>query len=216
MNSEISEYLQKLKHWLEKQGQIPKELSGISGEERKQLLAVNKAVEQLRRSGVSVPEDLLSLKLTLSAKDASEAESRETKIQLEKVERLIQELGEILKVARLIRGRLKATGQTGGPKRHYGITLYDLFRAGLLSNDDKFKLQWLKDGPTHEGRVKPDGTVIVRGAGEWKQYTSLSTAASKISGLSLNGWKHWRRINPDGTSTTLEEIRKRYMIEGTS
>ncbi|MBW2648133.1 MAG: hypothetical protein JRE23_18640 [Deltaproteobacteria bacterium] len=216
MNSEISEYLQKLKHWLEKQGQSLKELSGISGEERKQLLAVNKAVEQLRRSGVSVPEDLLSLKLTLSAKDASVSEKRETEIRLGKVESAIEELGKILKTARSIRDRLRATGLTGGSKRHYGITVLDLLQAGLISTDDKFELQWFKDGHTHEGRVKPDGTIMVKDEGGWKQYASLSTAASKVAEQSLNGWKHWSRINPDGTSTTLEEIRECYMIEGTS
>ena len=213
MNIEINEHLQALNRWLEKQGRIPKLPSVLSDEERKQLQVVNKAVEQLRRSGVPVPEDLRSLKLKLSAKDASDSENRETEIRLKKVERLIEELGKILKAARLIRNRLKATGQTGGPKKHYGITLLDLLKDGLISTEDRLELQWLKDGPTHEGKVSPDGTVMVKGTGGWKQYAALSTAASKTAGRSLNGWTHWRRTNSDGTSTALEYIRERYMNE---
>jgi len=215
MNKEISEHLQALNRWIEQQGYIPKRLLGcLSVEERKQLQAVNKAVEQLRRSGVPVPEDLLSLKLKLSAKDASGSENRETEIRLKKVERLTEELGKILKAARSLRDRLKVTGQTGGSKKHYGITLLGLLQDRLISTEDRFILQWLKDGPTHEGKVKPDGTVMAKGAGGWKPYASLSTAASEIAGRSLNGWKHWHRINSDGTSTALEEIRRLYMNEG--
>lgn len=213
MNREISEHLHALNRWVEQKGHFPKRPSGQSAEERKQLQAVNKAVEQLRRNGVPVPEDLRSLKLKLSSKDASGSENRETENQLKEVEALIEALGKILKAARSIRDRLKATGQTGGPKKFYGVTLLDLLQSGLISTDDRLELQWLKDGPTHEGRVKPDGTIMAKGLGGWKQYDSLSTAASKIAEQSLNGWKQWRRVNRDGTSIALEDIRERYMNE---
>lgn len=207
MNSEVNGHLQALLRWIEQQDHIPKRPSGLSSEERKQLQAVNKAVEQLRRSGVPVPEDLRTLKLKLSAKDVPGPENPETEIQLKEVKALIEALGKILKTARSIRDRLKPTGQTGGSKKHYRVTLRDLLQAGLISTDDRIELQWLKDGPTHEGRVKTNGTIMAKGLGGWEQYKSLSTAASKIAGQSLNGWKHWRRINGDGTSTALEEIR---------
>lgn len=212
MNREISEHLQALRRWIEQQGHIQKLASGLSVEERKQLQAVNKAVEQLSRSGVPVPEDLRSLKLKFSAKDVSCSENREIKIRLNEVEALIEQLGKIQKAARSIRDRLKATDQPGGPKKHYGITLLDLLQDGLISADDRLELKWLKNGPIYEGKVKPDGTVMTKGPDGWKQYASLSTAASKITGRSLNGWERWRRVNSDGTSTALEKIRERYMM----
>lgn len=215
MNREISEHLLVLRRWIDQQGHIPKLASGLSVEEQKQLQAVNKAVEQLSRSGVAVPEDLRSLKLKLSAKDVSGSENREIKIRLKEVETLIEQLGKILKSARSIRGRLKAVGQPGGPKKHYGVTLLDLLQDGLISAEDRFELKWLKDGPTHEGKVKPDGTVMAKETGGWKQYASLSTAVSKIAERSLNGWKHWRRVNSDGTFTAMEAIRERFMNEET-
>ena len=213
MPAELSEHVHALNRWLEQQGRIPNQQSYLSVEEQKQLQAVNKAVEQLRRSGVPVPEDLRSLKLKLSANDASGSESRETEVRLKKVERLIEELRKTLKTARTIRAKLKSTGQTGGAKKYYGITLLDLLRAGLLSVDDRFELQWLKDGPVLEGKVKPDGTIMVKTSGKWKLYASLSTAASSVAERSLNGWKHWRRFNNDGTSTALEDIRALYLNE---
>ena len=47
----------------------------------------------------------------------------------------------------------------------------------------------------------------------WQSCAFLSTAASRVAGRSLNGWKHWRRVNHDGTTTALEDIRARYLTE---
>ncbi|MDY0039681.1 MAG: DUF4357 domain-containing protein [Desulforhabdus sp.] len=214
MTDDISDLFNALNQWLEQQSRISKKPTGLSTEERKQLQAVNKAVEQLRRSGVPVPEDLRSLKLKLSAQDSSSPDNIENDIRLGKVERLIEDLGKTLKTARLIRDKLKSVGQVGGgPKKYYGIALLDLLQAGLLSVDDRCELQWLKDGPVLEGRIQPDGTIMVKESGKWQPFASLSTAASGVAGRSLNGWKHWRRVNNDGTCTPLEEVRAMYMNE---
>jgi Restriction Enzyme Adenine Methylase Associated len=214
MPIEITEHLRALTHWLKAKGHLPKQPPRLSGEERKQLQAVNKAVKQLSRSGVAVPEDLRRLKLKLSAKDDSGHTNRAMKIRIEEVDALIKQLGKILKTARLVRDRLKSTGMPGGPKKHYGIKLTDLLREGLISSTDRLELQWSKKGPKHEGKARSDGTIMAKGKGGWKQYASLSAAASKIEGHPLNGWKYWCRVDDDGTSTTLEEIRENYMIGG--
>lgn len=213
MSKEMYEHLQELNKWIDQRGNIPKKSVGQSVEECKQLQAVNKAIEQLRRNGVPVPEDLRSLKLRLSANNLSGSENREIENQLKELEHLIESLGKILKSARSIREKLKATGHTAGLKKHYGVALLDLLQSGLISTDDKLELQWSKDSPKYEARVKPDGSIVAKGLGEWRQYDSLSTAASKIAGQSLNGWKHWRRVNSNGTSTALQDIRKGYMNE---
>jgi len=211
MNSEVSGHLQALRTWIEEQSQIPRLVSRLSVEEQKQLLAVNKAVEQLTRSGVPVPEDLRNLKLKLSVKDASCSKNQKNEIQFKEMESLIEELSGILKTARSIRNRLKVTVHAGGPKIHYGITLLDLLQNGLISTEDRFELQWHKKGPIFTGRVKIDGTIMIEGKAGWENYASLSTAAEKVAGRPMNGWKHWRRVNSDGTSTALEDIRDRYM-----
>lgn len=68
MPDEISEHIEVPDRWLEQLGRDDTKPSGLSVEERKQLQAVNKAVEKLQRNGVPVPEDLRSLKLKLSAR----------------------------------------------------------------------------------------------------------------------------------------------------
>jgi hypothetical protein len=212
MTDDLNDHFKALNQWLEQQSRVSKKPSGLSAEERKQLQAVDKAVEQLRRSGVPVPEDLRSLKLKLSAQDTSSPDNRENDTRILKVERLIEELGKTLKTARIIRDKLKSAGQVGGgPKKFYGIALLDLLQAGLLSVDDRFELQWHKEGPLFEGRIEPDGTIMVKASGKWQPFSSLSTAASGVAGKSLNGWKHWRRVNTDGTCTSLEKIRAMYM-----
>lgn len=131
-----------------------------------------------------------------------------------KVEALIEQLRKLLRSARALRDRLKATGQAPGTKKHYGVTVLELLQNGDLSAEDALELQWLKDGPVFEGKIQQDGSVMARTQGGWKRYDALSTAASQIADRSLNGWDHWRRVNRDGSRTILREIRARYLKEG--
>ncbi len=210
---EIQEHIRALDHWIEELGRMPKRRSGLSAEERKQLQTVNKAVEQLQHAGVSVPEDLRRLKLKLSARDASDTHDQKVEARLQAIEKVIHALGKSIRAARSVRDQLKSTGQAGTTKKHYGITLLDLLKVGVLSTDDRLELQWLKDGPVLKGKVNADGAVMVKTPEGWQSYASLSTAASRVAGRSLNGWKHWRRVNSDGTETPLEDVRARYLKE---
>ena len=208
---DIEKHLQALEQWIEHLGRIPKSPSGLSAEERKQLQAVKKAVEQLQRNGVPVPDDLRSLKLKLSARDVAASQDHAMEAHLKQIESLMQALAKTVQKARAVRDRLKSTGKAEGPKKYYGVNLSNLIRAGLLSVDDLLELQWLKDGPVLRGKVQVDGTVMVKTPDGWQRYDSLSTAASRVAGRSLNGWKHWRRVNSNGTATALEEIRSGYI-----
>ena len=210
---EIRKHIQALDQWLEQLERLPKQLSGLSAEEQKQLQAVDKAMEQLRRSGVTVPEDLRSLKLKLSARDVTRSETYDIATRLKDVEDLIQAIGKSVKTARNIRERLKSAGQVRGARRRYDVDLKDLIRAGLLSVEDRLELQWLKNCPVLKGKVLPDGVVMVNTPNGWQRYDSLSTAASQVAQHSLNGWKHWRRVNSDGTTIAFEDIRARFIDE---
>ncbi|MFO8089689.1 MAG: DUF4357 domain-containing protein [Desulfatiglandaceae bacterium] len=210
---EIVEHIRVLDRWIEQLGQTSKPLPGLSVEERKQLQAVNKAIEQLQRTGVPVPKELRSLKLELSAKDVAGFQDQETGEHLKEVEELIHGLGKTIRAARLVQNKLKPTRQGGGPKRYFGVKLVDLIRAGLVTTDDRLELQWMKDGSVIKGKLTADGRVMVKTSEGWQSYASLSTAASRSAGRSLNGWDHWRRINQDGTATTLADIRAQHLNE---
>lgn len=162
MMHELREHLEALHLWIERQGDIPTPEPGLTSDERKQLQAVNRTMEQLTKLGVSVPEDLRNLKLRLSTKDALGKTNREVEERIEKVEALIEQLRKLLQRARSLRDRLKATGQTAGTKKHYGVTLLELLQSGHLSSEDRLELQWLKDGLTYEGKVPPDGSVMAK------------------------------------------------------
>jgi hypothetical protein len=210
---EIGNHIKALDEWLDQLGRMPRPPAGLSTEERKQLQAVNKAVDQLQRTGVPVPEDLRGLKLKLSARDIAGSDDQEVEVRLKAVEKLIHALVKTIKTARSVKDRLKSTGQVGATKKYYGIALLDLLKARVISTDDPIELQWLKDGPVLKGKVKADGTVMVKTPDGWQSFASLSTAASRVAGRSLNGWKHWRRVGPDGTVSALEAIRDRYLKE---
>ena len=154
---EIGGHIKALGRWLEQLGRVSRPPEGLSAEERKQLQAVNKAVEQLQRTGVPVPGDLRSLKLKLSARDVAGSQDQEVEARLKDVESLIQILGRTIKTARAFRDSLKSTGQVGGIKKYYGIALLDLLQAGVLSTDDRLELQWLKDGPVRRYSATPEG-----------------------------------------------------------
>lgn len=215
MMHELREHLEALHLWIDRQGDIPTPEPGLTSDERKQLQAVNRTMERLTKLGVSVPEDLRNLKLRLSTKDAL-GTNREVEERIEKVEALIEQLRELSQAAKSVRNRLKPTGQHGGTRKRLGVTLLTLLQKGYLSTEDKLELQWLKDGPTYEGKVQSDGSVMAKTTSGWQQYDSLSAAASDIGGRWLNGWERWRRINSDGSHTPLMEIRSRYVSESTS
>ncbi len=165
---EIMKHIHALDQWLEHLGRTSKTHTGLSVEERKQLQTVNKAAEQLQRAGVSVPEDLRRLKLQLSARDVGGSQDREVESRLKALEKVMHALGKTTKMARTIRDKLRSTGQGGGTKKYFGIELRDLLQAGVLSIKDRMELQWLKDGPVLKGKLRGDGTVMVKTPDGWQ------------------------------------------------
>ena len=214
---EIEAHIKVLDQWLDQLNLISVPPQGLSAKEFKQLRAVNKAVGDLQRNNIPVPEDLRHLKLKLFARDVTGYQNLEAEKQLNAVETLIRALGKTIQNARSHRERLKTKRPAGGKKKNYGVSLLDLIQDGLLSIDDHLELQWLKDGPVHKGKLMDDGQVMVKTSDGWKSYTSISTAASQMAGpgRSLNGWKHWRRVNSDGTTTIFEDIRSQYIQKET-
>jgi len=209
--NEMKEHLEAMHRWIDKQSNIPIPDIQLSLEKKKQLQTVNKAIRQLTRLNVPVPEDLRKLKLQLSVKDVLDPAEHEIKDRLVEIEFLIEQLSEIIKKARSLEKRLKRIGKASGAKKYYGVTLLDLLRNGDLSPEDRLELQWLKNGPVYEGKVQKDGTLMAQTPKGWKQYGSLSTAATQIVGRPLNGWTHWRRINSDGSYTAMKEIRLQHI-----
>ena len=184
---------------------------GLSNDEKQQLQKVSRMIEQLTKLGVEVPPDLRRMKVELSARDFPPTTDPKIAAAFSELEEHILSLRELLREAREVRDRIRPAILSVGTKKHYGVKVEELIEAGLLTTEDRLELQWAKDQPCYEGRVLSDGTVNAKTKTGWKTFDSLSTAASTIGERSLNGWDHWRRVNPDGTRTLLKDIRARYL-----
>jgi phage baseplate assembly protein W len=215
MNEPILQHLDAIEKWICQQGEAPSERpSVLTAEERKQLLAVNKTIQQLASLGVSVPPDLRELKLRLSAKEEQAGRDAELLGRVDALESVGRRLKELARLARASRDGLKSPKGDSGNKRHFGVQLAELIEAGVLTAEDRLELQWQKDGHLFEGRVRPDGSVGVRTPSGWKNYETLSGAAADIAGRALNGWDHWARVTPDGLREKLAAIRAAFLKGG--
>jgi len=117
--------------------------------------------------------------------------------------------------AKRVQHSLKPDHKGAGTKAHthFGVDLVELIEAGFLSTEARLELQWRKNGEIYEGRLRPDGRVAVRTPSGWTEYDSLSTAATRIAGCSLNGWLQWRIVEQNGRRVPLMQIRDRYIKE---
>lgn len=214
MDDEIKSHLDAIENWLASQRIKSNHTQGLSSDERKQLAAVNKTIQQLTSLGVAVPDELRQLKLQLSAKDATRPVMQDTSMQISEISELIIVLSDLSKKAKVIQNQHSTFNGSRITRQQFEVTLTELIEGGFLSPDDKLELNWKKDGPVFEGKVLADGAIMAKTRNGWKRFKSLSMAATTIGEHSLNGWMHWRRVNADGTRTTLMDIRAKYLNEG--
>ena len=205
--TDIQAHLKAIQAWLDQVDQTP---LPASPEEKQQLQAVNKAVEQLTKLGVEIPSDLRSLKLRLSASEVAAVSNPLIAKQLAALESLIDGLRDLLRNGMTIRQKLKPESNESGSKKMYGVTLKQLFDAGFVSTEDRLQHQTLSG--VYEAKILSDGLLSAKTDQGWKTFNSLSEAASELIGRrQRNGWVFWRRINANGTSSTLNEIRAQYL-----
>ncbi len=192
------------------------EQRGLTAEEKKQLLAVNRTIEQLKKLNVSIPDDLRKIKLRLGSRDMEDIPNPALDRNLLTLDELIQSLRDLMDQAKRVRGSLKPIRKGSEPKKNFGVRLAEMIRAGFLNTDSTLELQWQKNGEIFKGQLRSDGRVSIRTSSGWKEYRSLSTAASVTAGCSLNGWEHWRLVESNGNRVPLSVIRERYINKGQS
>lgn len=216
MSDPLRQHLDAIEKWIRDQTPSTSEPpSVLTAEERKQLHAVNKTIQQLANLGVAVPPDLREIKIRLSTKDEHSGPDPKLLGRVDALESIIEQLKDLARLARITKDALKAPQNGSGTKRHFGVQLVELIEAGFLSPTDRLELQWQKDGPVFEGRVKSDGTVEVHTERGWKSYETLSGAAADTGGRALNGWDHWSRVTEDGSRRKLAAIRAEFLKGGT-
>ena len=185
---------------------------GISVEEKQQLQTVNRAIEQLKKVGVTVPSELRSLKLSISSKEMPDPLLVE---HIAALEALIKGLGEVVENARKLLNKLNPKAKDlGGTKKtnqkFFGVTLKQLLDFGFLSPEDR--LRHRSEKGNFEAKVSRDGSLSAKTDQGWKTFDSLSKAAAAVvNRRGSNGWQFWRRVNGDGTLISLRKIRDEYL-----
>ncbi len=189
----------------------------ISSEEKKQLIATNKAVQQLGKLGVPIPDELRNLKLKLSALEEQPVVDSELQITIKSIDSVISSLHSLLFKAKVIRQKLGAKNPSNKneicPKQYFGISLGELLEKGAICIDATLELQLHKNGEIFKGKLTDNGYINVQTNSGWQEYKTLSTAASKIAGRAVNGWAQWKIVESDGSRITLEAVRERYINE---
>lgn len=211
MNPELKNSLDVIANWLAEMSKTKIINSGLTIDEKKQLKAVNRTIAQLNKLYVPIPGDLQKLKIKISSRDIEPMSNPAHDAKLETLNKLIAYLNDLTLKAKRIRSSYKTIATASGIIKNYGVQLVDLIENGFIAAESPLELQWLKHGEVFEGKLLKDGRVAVRIESAWKEYNSLSTAATSIARRSLNGWRHWRLVESNGKRTSLEQIRTRYL-----
>ena len=200
-----------VREWMDRIEATPAGQPTLGPEDRRSLQKVSNMIEELEKMGVAPPDQLLHQRDQLRSKSETSAQKlKVAESDLASLDTLISEYSLLLKAAREKRDHLHQIS-SGGGKKHYGVTLSDLLAARYISPKDELELRWLKDGPTFNGAICDDGTILVDTGKGWKRYESLSTAATEIAGRALNGWEVWSLAGPHGKRTQMTKVRARYM-----
>lgn len=217
MDLSLTEHLESIRRWLDEVEAIPlpeDRPSGLSSQEKQELRRIEGLIDQLKSHGVAlIPAELVDKKCELAARDIPAPTPYDAAKFLPTLEELCGKLGELAKKARILRNQIRSRTANNGPRAYYDVEPLDLLNAGYLSTNDRLELQWSNTSGVHEGRLESDGRIRANTQDGWKAFPSLSSAAQYISGRPQNGWEHWRRINEDGTRTSLKKIREQYQEE---
>ncbi len=84
------------------------------------------------------------------------------------------------------------------------IGISDLIAKGLIKPPLKIYRNY--KGRTFNAEITQRGTVLINR----EEYSSLSTAASKLTGTSINGWIWWLFKDEFGNERNLDYLRKKY------
>lgn len=218
MDPSLTEYVDAIRHWLDEAEAIPlpeARPSGLSSQEKLELRRIEGLIDQLKAHGVTlIPAELCDKQCELDARNHPAPTPSDAAKFLLNLEELCRNLGELSQKARILRHHVRSRSANNGARAHYDVEPLDLLNAGYLSTDDRLELQWSKTSGVYEGRLESDGCIQANTPQDgWKGFTSLSSAATYISGRPQNGWDHWRRIDNEGNRVPLKKIREQYKKE---
>ena len=96
MAFDLKKSLDDIRDWIAHIQKIKTERPGLSSEEKKQLLAVNRTIEQWQKQNIPIPDELRKIKLRLGSRDMGDMPNPVLDRNLHTLDELIQSLGDLI------------------------------------------------------------------------------------------------------------------------
>ncbi len=169
---------------------------------RRQLRAVELSIHPLESAGVPVPEELLSHRRELNQilKDFQQAEQALNIIK-----------NSFSTVFTVQKRRPQPSKSSGSQSVLNRCTIADLISAGFLKDGMKIVNQDIRHGKTVKGYIRGPGYIELELDGRVERFNSPSSAGTRASGRSTNGWIYWFVHANDGHKVVLDEYRKKFL-----
>jgi hypothetical protein len=186
---------------------IMTELSGITQdpdlvEARRHLRGVEQSIHSLESADVPVPEELRLRRRHLEQvlSDFGHAQ---------------QALKTIMKRQPVIQKNRRRTSHMSKSTVAHKIpgtcSIGDLISAGLLKDGMTIVHRNKRTGEIFEGCIREPGSIGIIINGRMEYFDSPSTAGTKVSGTSTNGWIYWFVSSNDGSKIVLDEYRQQFL-----
>lgn len=167
-----------------------------------QFKKINSTINELKKNNITVPEELVRLKLSLSN-------------QIDKVkdyERIRKELIQCLESFAL---QLKESVEEKPIKKekkkkitiHERVDLIDLINESILPTNIEFYAYYKQN--RFSATLLPDGSLEMAKKQNKKNYKSHRAAAIAITGYTVDSWKFWK-LDFEGKALTLDDYRNKY------
>lgn len=94
---------------------------------------------------------------------------------------------------------------------HIGVRLAEIVQAGMLNTP--LKLFRSYKGTNLKADLTADGTIEFQGELYSRCSAAAEAARMTVTGrrMTTNGWKFWQYVDADGTTSTLEESRRKFL-----
>lgn len=167
-----------------------------------QLKKINATINELKKNNISVPDELIKLKLTLSSQiDNVKDVERVRKELIQYLEQNTLRLKELLSEKPIKKEK---------PKKitiQERVSLLDLISASILIPNIEFYAYYKNN--------RVSATLLIDGSLETvikkkkKVFDNPRSAAIAITGYQIDSWKFWK-LDFEGKPLTLDDYRKKY------
>ena len=167
-----------------------------------QIKKINATINELKKNSISVPEELIKLKLSLSDKIDKIKDTERVRVELIKfLDLSTLRLKELVLVKPIKKEKAKKT------IIHERVNLIDLINASILPTNVEFYAYYKSS--RFSAILTSDGTLEMTVKKKKKVFENPRSAAVAITGYQIEPWKFWK-LDFEGKPLTLDDYRNKY------